>query len=88
MDILIEAATGNVNDLEDPSRQALQGCTKEYDDLPDDWSKGAWNAWWGKHRKQWKPPSGFAGGLPGANMRRMHEIFQGVAAKFEAERKR
>jgi hypothetical protein len=89
MDILIDAATGNVDQLDDPSRQTLQDYTQQYDDLPDDWSKDVWMEWWGKHRKQWKPPGETAKGSPHAEgIRHLHETLQAVATKLEVGRKR
>ena len=86
IDLLIEGATSDEEkkfELVESSRAMLQKFTKEYDDLPDDWSRDAWNAWWNKHRDGWKPPAVFGEEPIGPNLRRMHEIYEAVAIRLE-----
>ena len=80
-----DVAVGDNQQVTQTARDYLERWTRDYDDLPDDWSKNAWRAWWAKHRAEWTP--GFYGkdALSPAGIHASHRLARAVAERLEGQ---
>jgi len=75
-------------DLREKARDLLRESTRQYDDLPDDWSRLRWRNWWRKHRDTWKPAGVPRGLLPPVSVVGMSDkIAKEIAKRLEAKAK-
>lgn len=84
MELLIEAATTE-GKLQGTCRDELDRITQGYDDLPGDWSKEKWNAWWQKHKSAWRPETAYPTAMPTVMITSTHKMYQAVAEMIEKE---
>jgi hypothetical protein len=82
IELLIEAATTG-GSLQQICQDELDRVTRGYDDVPGDWSREEWNAWWEKHSSSWDPKTAYPTALPTAMATMRQKMYEAVAEKIQ-----